>query len=48
VARRHIFDARLALTLLEHGVKEFATRNTRDFESFGFLHVFDPLDTSLR
>jgi toxin-antitoxin system PIN domain toxin len=48
VARRHIFDARLALTLLENGVSEFATRNTRDFEDFGFARVFDPLAPSLR
>jgi toxin-antitoxin system PIN domain toxin len=43
VARRHVFDARLAHTLLDSGVKEFATRNLRDFEGFGFERVFDPL-----
>jgi len=43
VARRHVFDARLAHTLLDHGVTELATRNTRDFEGFGFARVFDPL-----
>jgi hypothetical protein len=43
VARRHIFDARLAHTLLDNGVKEFATCNTRDFEGFGFQRVSDPL-----
>jgi toxin-antitoxin system PIN domain toxin len=43
VARRHVFDARLAHTLLGNGVKELATRNTRDFEGFGFERVFDPL-----
>lgn len=42
-ARRRIFDARLAHTLLDNGVKEFATRNTRDFEGFGFQRVSDPL-----
>jgi len=42
-ARRHIFDARLAHTLLDNGVDELATRNTRDFEGFGFERVFDPL-----
>jgi toxin-antitoxin system PIN domain toxin len=41
--RRHVFDARLAHTLLDHGVTELATRNTRDFEGFGFARVFDPL-----
>lgn len=43
VARRHVFDARLAHTLLDSGVRELATRNTRDFEGFGFARVFDPL-----
>lgn len=43
MARRHIFDARLALTLRAHGVAELATRNVRDFEGFGFEHLFDPL-----
>jgi len=38
-----VFDARLAHTLVDSGVKEFATRNTRDFEGFGFERVFDPL-----
>ncbi len=45
-ARRHIFDARLARTLLENGVRELATRNTRDFDGFGFTRVFDPLATA--
>ena len=43
VARRHVFDARLAHTLRDHGVTELATRNTRDFECFGFTRVFDPV-----
>jgi len=42
-ARRHVFDARLAHTLLDHGVQQLATRNTRDFDGFGFERVFDPL-----
>jgi toxin-antitoxin system PIN domain toxin len=46
--RRHIFDARLAHTLLENGVSEFATRNTRDFDGFGFERVFDPLAATAR
>ena len=41
--RRRIIDARLAYTLLHHGVKELATRNTKDFSGFGFQQVFDPL-----
>lgn len=47
-ARRHIFDARLAHTLLENGVREFATRNAQDFEGFGFARVFDPLRAAER
>lgn len=43
-SRRRIFDVRLALTLKSHGVKEFATANTRDFEGLGFRRVFSPLD----
>ena len=43
-ARRRIIDARLALTLRHHGVTEFATRNVRDFESFGFERVWSPID----
>lgn len=41
-ARRKIIDARLALTLLHHGVTEFATANTRHFEEFGFSRVWNP------
>lgn len=43
VARRRLFDARLALTLRHHGIDEFATRNTRDFTGFGFTRVWDPI-----
>jgi len=42
-AYRRLFDARLALTLLQHGVTEFATANVRDFEGFGFARVWNPL-----
>lgn len=48
VARRHIIDARLALTLRHHGVTEFMTRNTRDFEGFGFERLFNPIDPQPR
>ena len=41
-ARRKIIDTRLALTLLHHGVTEFATANTRHFEEFGFSRVWNP------
>ena len=40
---KRIYDARLALTLRHHGVTEFATRNTKDFQGFGFKLVWDPL-----
>jgi predicted nucleic acid-binding protein len=43
VARRRIFDARLALTLRHHGVTELATDNVRDFEGFGFQKVWSPV-----
>jgi uncharacterized protein len=41
---REIFDARLALTLLHHGVTEFATRNTSHFERYGFERLVNPID----
>ncbi len=43
IARRRLFDARLALTLRHHGVDEFATRNINDFKDFGFSRVWDPI-----
>ena len=42
-AYRRIIDARLALTLIHHGVTEFATANTKDFQSLGFQKVWNPL-----
>lgn len=43
VARRRLFDARLAYTLRHHGVRELATRNLKDFEEVGFDRVWDPI-----
>lgn len=43
IARRRLFDARLALTLLHHGVAELATRNVGDFEGLGLERVWNPL-----
>ena len=43
LTRRHIFDLRLALTAQHHGVTQWATRNTRDFEGLGFQRLIDPL-----
>jgi toxin-antitoxin system PIN domain toxin len=40
---RKVYDARLALTLRHHGVTEFATRNVKDFQGFGFKRLWDPL-----
>ena len=42
-ARRRVFDARLALTLRQGGVTEFATANVGDFEGWGFEKVWNPL-----
>ncbi len=39
-----VFDAILAATLHAHGVTCLYTRNVRDFESFGFFEVIDPLE----
>jgi toxin-antitoxin system PIN domain toxin len=41
---RRIIDARLGLTLLYHGVTEFATANVKDFASLGFKRVWNPLE----
>jgi toxin-antitoxin system PIN domain toxin len=43
IARRRIFDIRLALTLKHHGVTQFATANVRDFKDAGFDRLWDPL-----
>jgi hypothetical protein len=40
---RQIIDARLALTLRHHGITEFATANTKDFELFSFKRVWNLL-----
>lgn len=42
-SRRRVFDARIAFTLLHHGVRELATCNVKDFAGLGFDRVFDPL-----
>lgn len=40
----HIFDRVLAVTLMEHGVDTFYTRNRKDFASFGFKTLVNPID----
>jgi toxin-antitoxin system PIN domain toxin len=42
-AYRRIYDARLAISLLDQGVDEFATANVKDFEGLGFRRVWNPL-----
>lgn len=42
-ARRRAFDWRTALSLLQQGVTDFATVNTKDFAGFGFARVWNPL-----
>jgi toxin-antitoxin system PIN domain toxin len=44
-ARRRIFDVRLAKTLQSHGVTDFATANSKDFEGLGFHRVWNPLNS---
>ena len=41
-ARRRSFDWRIALSLLQQGVTEFATVNEKDFQDFGFARVWNP------
>ncbi|MBI2892103.1 MAG: PIN domain-containing protein [Deltaproteobacteria bacterium] len=45
-ARRRVFDARLALTLLHHGVQELATCNVKDFDGLGLARVWSPFEAS--
>ena len=40
----HIFDRVLAVTLKQHGVDTFYTRNSKDFTSFGFKNLVNPID----
>lgn len=37
-------DVLLAVTLRAYGVERFYTRNTRDFETAGFLELINPID----
>jgi uncharacterized protein len=39
---RRSFDLVLAITLKNSGVRQFYTRNTKDFEAFDFFAVVDP------
>lgn len=42
-AFRKLYDVRLALTLQQHGVTQFATANSKDFTGLGFEKVWNPL-----
>ena len=42
-ARRRVYDARLAATLLHHGVAELVTANVKDFDGLGLARVWNPL-----
>lgn len=42
-ARRRVFDARLAMTLLHHGIRDLATCNVKDFKGLGLGRVWNPL-----
>jgi toxin-antitoxin system PIN domain toxin len=43
---RRIFDARLALSLIQQGVSRFATVNVKDFRNLGFRRVWNPLEAA--
>lgn len=43
VARRRVFDARIAFSLIHQGVRSFATANVKDFDGLGFDRVWNPL-----
>jgi toxin-antitoxin system PIN domain toxin len=40
----HIFDQVLAVTLRQHGVETFYTRNTTDYSTAGFKFLVNPID----
>lgn len=48
IARRRAYDTRMAISLLQQGVKEIATVNTKDFEGLGFRRVWNPLHPAKR
>lgn len=43
VARRRIYDVRVALSLAQQGVTDFATVNVKHFDGMGFQRVWNPL-----
>lgn len=45
-AYRRFYDARMAISLRQQGVDEFATANVDDFRDFGFVRLWNPLRPS--
>ncbi|MDR1284195.1 MAG: PIN domain-containing protein [Opitutaceae bacterium] len=45
-ARRRIYDVRLAFTLRQQGVTQFATANVKDFSGLGFSRVWNPCEVN--
>ena len=45
---RRSFDLVLAITLKNNGVREFHTRNIRDFDGLGLFTVVDPYSDHVR
>jgi toxin-antitoxin system PIN domain toxin len=45
---RQMIDARLAFTLLHHGVVDFATANLKDFGAFAFRKLWNPVQRADR
>lgn len=43
-AIRRVIDLRLGLSLVQFGVTDFATTNTKDFQNMGFSRVWNPLE----
>jgi len=43
-ARRRSYDWRIALSLVQQGVTDFATINLKDFKDLGFQRVWNPLE----
>ncbi len=42
-AYRRLYDLRMAISLMDHGVTHFATCNIKDFQGLGFTKVWNPL-----
>lgn len=47
-AIRRIIDLRLGLSLVQFGVTDFASTNTKDFQNMGFARVWNPLESAVQ